>query len=123
MQKLILSIMAVGIVGLASLSGIAQAKDLKEQITIREAIWVNSTSVEPGNYLVKYDAKTGEATIYDGKRLVVTAKATIKTSEKPFASDSLLTTTTPAGTRLTGIRLGGQHEEIMFTDVVVEVNN
>ena len=123
MKKLILSMMAVGIVGLGSLSGFAQGKDLKEHITIREAIWVNSTSVEPGDYLVKYDAKSGEATIYDGKRLVVTAKATIKISEKPFASDSLLTTTTPAGTKLTGVRLGGQHEEIMFTDVSVEVSN
>ena len=123
MKKLILSMMAVGIVGLASLSGFAQGKDLKENITIREAIWVNSTSVEPGDYLVRYDAKTGEATIYDGKRLVVTAKATIRTSEKPFAGDALLTATTPAGTKLTGLRLGGQREEIMFTDVSVEVIN
>lgn len=123
MKKLILSIMAVGIVGLASLSGFAQGKDLKEQITIREAIWVNSTSVEPGAYLVKYDAKTGEASIYDGKRLVVTVKATIKTSEKPFAGDALLTITTPTGTKLTGVRLGGQHEEIMFTNMSVEVSN
>jgi hypothetical protein len=119
MKKLILGIMAVGIVGLASLSGYAQGKDLKENITIRETVWVNSTSVEPGEYLVKYDAKTGEATVYDGKRVVVTAKATIKTSDKSFASDALLTTT---GTKLIGVRLGGQREEIMITDMAVEMN-
>jgi hypothetical protein len=122
MKKLILGIMAVGIVGLASLSGYAQGKDLKENITIRETVWVNSTSVEPGEYLVKYDAKTGEATVYDGKRVVVTAKATIKTSDKSFASDALLTTTTSTGTKLIGVRLGGQREEIMITDMAVEMN-
>ena len=122
MKKLILAIMAVGIVGLSSLSGFAQGKDLKERITLRETIWVNSTSVKPGDYTVRYDAKTGEASIYDDKHLVVTTKATIRTSEKSFASDALLTTVTPTGNKLTGVRLGGQHEEIMFTDMAVEVN-
>lgn len=98
----------------------AQGKNLKEEITIRETIWVNSTSLQAGSYLVKYDAKTGEVTILDGKTVVATAKATVKTNDKSFTSDALLTTKTPMGVKLTGIRLGGQREEIMITDMAVE---
>lgn len=120
MKKLIISLMAVSIMGLVSLGGFAQGKSLKERVSFRDTMWVNSTSVEPGNYLVKYDAKTGELSILDGKKVLATAKATVKTSDKSFTSDALLTTTTPMGTKLTGIRLRGMREEIVITEMAVE---
>lgn len=120
MKKIIMSLMAVSIMSLASLGVFAQGKNLKEQVTLKETTWVNSTSIEPGSYLVRYDAKTGEITILDGKTVVATAKATVKTNDKSFANDALLTITTPMGRKLTGIRLGGQREEIMITDMSVE---
>lgn len=114
--------MAVAMISSASVGAFAQGKNLKEQVTFRQEVWVNNTSVEAGNYLVKYDAQTGEMTISDGKKVVATAKATIKTSEKSFTSDALLTSTTPAGTKLTGIRFGGQHEELAITDLTAEID-
>lgn len=114
--------MAVAITTLASIGVFAQGKNLQEQVTFRQETWINNTSVEAGNYLVKYDAQTGEVAILDGKKVVATAKATVRTSEKSFTSDALLTSTTPAGTKLTGIRFGGQREEIMITDLTAEMD-
>lgn len=121
MKRLMMSLMAVAMMSLASLSTFAQGKNLKEQVTFRETMWINSTSVEPGQYLVKYDATTGEISILDGNKVVATAKATVKTNDKSFTSDALLTSTTPSGMKLTGIRLGGQREEIVITDMTVEM--
>lgn len=122
MKKLIMSVMAISIMGLVSASGFAQGKNLKEQVTFNEKIWVNTTAIERGEYLVKYDANTGEITILNGKKVIATAKATVKTNDKAFTSDALLTVTTPEGTKLTGLRLGGQHEEIMITDMAAEMS-
>ena len=122
MKKLIMSLMAVSIMGLVSVGGFAQGKNLKEQVTFREKLWVNTTAVEPGNYVVKFDANTGEVTILNGKKVVATAKATVKTNDKSATSDALMTNTTSAGTKLTGLRFGGQHEEIMITDISAEMS-
>jgi hypothetical protein len=122
MKRTIMSLMAVAIMSIASVGAFAQEKNLQERVTFRQEMWINNTSVEAGDYLVKYDAQTGEMTILDGKKVVATAKATIRTSEKSFTSDALLTSTTPAGAKLTGIRLGGQREEIMITDLTAELD-
>lgn len=117
MKKLMISLMAILTIGLVGIVGLAQGKDLQEHVTIRDKVLVNTTMVKPGNYLIKYDAKTGEATILDGKKVVVTVKASVTTSEKVFPSDALLVSATPSGNKLNGIRLGGQHEEIDFAEV------
>lgn len=121
MKRLILSLMAVAMISSASIGAFAQGKNLREHVSFQQEVWINNTSVEAGDYLVKYDVQAGEMTILDGKKVVATAKATIKTSEKAFTSDALLTSTTPSGKKLTGIRLGGQHEEILITDMSTEM--
>lgn len=121
MKKLMLSLMAVAMLGLVSVSAVAQDKNLKERITFSKTTWVNGTSVDAGSYLVRYDAKTGDMTISNGKEVIVTAKATIQMHDKSANSDTLLTATTPAGMKLTGIRFGGQREEIKITDMAVEM--
>jgi len=122
MKKLIMSLMAVSMMGLVSVGGFAQGKNLKEKVTFRDKLWVNTTAIEPGDYVVKYDASTGEITILNGKKVVATAKATVKTNEKSATGDALLTSTTPAGTQLNGMRFGGQHEEIMITDMSAQMS-
>lgn len=120
MKRLMISFAAVTIIALAGLGVFAQEKDLKENIKLRETTWVNETSLEPGDYVVKYDAKAGEITIWDGKKVIATAKATVKMNEKSNPSDGFTTTSTATGRKLTGIRLGGKHEEITITDLSVE---
>ncbi len=83
-------------------------------------MWVGNTNVEPGQYLAKYDAKTGEISIMDHKMVIATAKATVKRNEKYSAGNTFLSNRTPMGERLTGIRLGGSHEEIVLTDIPIE---
>lgn len=115
-----MSFAAISIVALANLGGFAQEKDLKEKIRLTETTWVNETPVKPGNYVVKFDAKAGEITISDGKKVIATAKASVKMNEKSNQSDGFTTTSTPTGRKLIGIRLGGKHEEITITDLSVD---
>lgn len=123
MKRLILSITAVAILSLASLGIFAQGKNLNERVTFREPVWVNTTLIEPGQYVVTYDAQTGDMSIIDGNKLIVTAKATIKTYGNPFARGVILTSPTPEGRKLAGIRLAGQREEIFITDLTAEIDN
>lgn len=117
MKKLIMSLMAFSIIALVSLNTLAQGKNLKEEVKFTQDTWVNNTSVKAGTYIAEYNAQSGEINFLDSKKKVVaTAKATVKTSEKKFAGDALMTSTTPNGSKLTGIRLGGQREEIMITE-------
>ena len=122
MKRVTINLMVVAIMSLASLGAFAQGKNLNERVTFRGTMWVNSTSVEPGQYVVKYDAQTGEMTILDRNKVIVTAKATVKTSEKSFADGVILTSATPGGRKLTGIRLAGQREEIFITDLTAEMD-
>lgn len=122
MKKLILSLTALSILGLVSIGGFAQGTDLKERVTFRDKVWVNTTAIEPGDYLVKYDAKTGELAIVNGKKVIATAKASVKTNDKKATGDALLTSTTSSGTKLNGLRFNGQREEIVITDVSAEMS-
>jgi hypothetical protein len=96
---------------------LAQDKNLKEKFTFDDDVVINSTPVKKGTYLVRYNAETSEVTIMDGDKVVAKAKATIKMSDKEFDNDALLTTATASGKKLTGLRLGGQREEITITEV------
>jgi hypothetical protein len=60
--------------------------------------------------------------ILAGNKVVAQAKATVKVNSDKFDQDALLTTTTPNGIKLTGIRLGGEHEELQLSDTTVDVN-
>ncbi len=123
MKKLIMSLMAFSIIALVSVNALAQGKNLKEEVTFKQDVWINTTSVKPGTYIAEYNAQSGEVNFLDSKKKVVaTAKATVTTSEKKFPGDALMTTTTPNGSKLTGIRLGGQREEIVITDTSAQMS-
>jgi len=77
--------------------------------------------VKPGKYLIEYSATTGEMKITSGKKIVAQAKATVKVNSERFDRDALLTRTTSMGQQLTGVRLGGQHEELDLSDIVVSI--
>ncbi len=110
-------VMAISFLCLLSIGVVANG-DLKEHVTITQKIWVNNTLVKPGNYLIRYDAAAGVMKIMKGDDVVAEAKATVKVNDDKFDQDALLTSTTSKGDVLTGIRLGGQREELQLTDAV-----
>jgi hypothetical protein len=122
MRKLIASFSAVFLLCILSVGVSAQEKDLKEKFTFDEDVLVNTTLVKKGTYLIKYNPETSEVKFMDGDNVVAKAKATVKLNEKEFDSDGLITTETSSGKKLTGLRLGGQREEITILDNVAERN-
>jgi hypothetical protein len=122
MKKLASGLTSFSLLCLLSAGALADHKDLKEHVTINEKIFVNGTKVKPGRYLVRYNANTGEMQLEMSGKVVAQAKATVVINNDKFDQDALLTRTTASGTQLTGIRLGGQHEEIQLADVSASID-
>ncbi len=122
MKKITAGLMAVSLLCLLSLGILAQEKNLKEKFTFDDDFLVNTTLVKKGTYLVRYDSDTNEVSIMDRDEVVARAKATVTTHDKKFGQDAIVTITTPTGRKLTGLRLGGQREEITISDNVADTN-
>jgi len=121
MKKLATGLATLSLLCLLNIGTLAYEKDLKEHVQINDEVWVNNTLVKPGKYLIEYSATTGEMKITSGKQIVAQAKATVKVNSERFDRDALLTRTTSMGQQLTGVRLGGQHEELDLSDTVVSI--
>lgn len=89
-------------------------KILKEHFEFSRDVLVGNTLVEKGHYQVKYNTVTNTVFIFDGSKPVASAKATMKMSDKNFDKDEILTTESSGQLVLTGLRLGGQKEELML---------
>jgi hypothetical protein len=122
MKKLATGLLSLSLLCLLSVGALADHKDLKEHVTIHDKVWVNDTLVKPGDYLIKYDASTGMMSIMNGDKVVAQAKATVKIISDKFDQDALLVVGTDKGAKLTGIRLGGQHEELVIADITAEID-
>ncbi|HZS08522.1 MAG TPA: hypothetical protein VFD58_27055 [Blastocatellia bacterium] len=122
MRKLTGTLAAVSLACLLSVTALAGGKDLKEHVSFFKDVMVGSTMVEKGDYLIKYDAETGEMKVMDGKKVVAQARAVVKVNDKKAEHDMLYLTATPTGDKLTSVKLGGQHEEIVIADTVAVVD-
>jgi hypothetical protein len=56
----------------------------------------------------------------EGNDVVAQAKATVTVSNEKFDQDALLINNTSKGDVLTGVRLGGQHEELHLSEMTAE---
>jgi hypothetical protein len=120
-MKLKSSILAVCVLCLLSIGVLADDKDkmLKEHFEFTSDVMVGNTMVKKGFYLVKYNTETGTVKIVKAdnkKKVVASAKATIKMNDKDFERDEILTKTTGGHEMLTALRLGGQKEELTLTE-------
>jgi len=98
-------------------------KDLKENITIHNPVYVNGVKVKPGRYKVRYDAASHEMKLEQYGDVIVTAKASVVVNDEKFDQDALLTRgTSEDSMQLTGIRLGGQREEIQLEAVASNIS-
>lgn len=127
MRKLKACMMTVCALALLSVGVLADnhGKMLKEHFEFNSDVMIGSTHVKKGRYLVKYNDETGMMTVLDGndhKKVIATAKATVKVNEKNFENDQVLTKTTATGEQLTGLRLGGQKEELTISEQLASSN-
>ena len=128
MRKVSMSVLSVCALLILSLGALADDKDkiLKEHFEFSNDVMVGNTMVKKGFYLVKYNTETGMLKVVDegeGKKIVATAKATMKMNDKDFEHDEILTSTASGHSMLTGLRLGGQKEELMLTEQVASGAN
>lgn len=123
MRKLTLSFMVVSLLSLLHVGALAHDKNLKEHITFPNDVMVGNTVVKKGDYLIKYDAQTSEVSFLNlnKNKVVATAMATVEVNNKKAESDALYTLTTPTGEKLTGLRLGGQREELTLIEPAIEM--
>lgn len=125
-MKLKTSILAICALSLMCFSVLADDKDklLKEHVEFRQDVMIGNTMVKKGYYLIKYNTETGMMKVVDegeGKKVIATAKASVKMSDKDFDQDEILTKNTGGREVLTGLRLGGQKEELTLTDNVASL--
>ena len=127
MNRIKTGLMAICILSLLSIGALADDHDkmLKEHFEFTSNVMVGNTMVKKGYYLVKHNAETGMMKIVDAKnhkKVLATAKATVKMSDKDFERDEILTKTASGNEYLTGLRLGGQKEELTLTESVASSN-
>jgi len=120
MRRLIFSFMVVSLFSLLNIGALAYARDLKEHITFSDDVMVGNTVVKKGDYLIKYNTQTSELSFVDlnKNKVVATAMASVKVNDKKAESDALYTMKTATGEKLTGLRLGGQREELIISDTI-----
>lgn len=128
MRKVSISLLAVCALALLSLGVFADDKDkvLKEHFEFSSDVMVGNTMVKKGFYLVKYNTETGMLKVVDegeGNKVIAMAKATVKMNDKDFERDEILTNTASGHSMLTGLRLGGQKEELILTEQVATGSN
>ena len=118
MRRLTISFMVVSLLSLLNVGALAYEKNLKEHMTFFDNVLVGNTVVKKGDYLIKYNAQTSEMSVMDmnKRKVVATAMATVKVNDKKAESDAVYTLNTPTGEKLTGLRLGGQREELIIND-------
>lgn len=121
MKKFRTILTAISFLCLLSIGIVANGTDLKEHVTFTQKIWVNDTLVEPGRYLIRYDAAMGVMKIMEGDEVVAQAQATVTVNDEKFDQDAVLLNTTSKGEVLTGIRLGGQREELHLSEITASV--
>ena len=122
MKKFAVSIILTSLLAMSGVAALAQEKNLKEHFTFENDVRINSTVVKKGRYLVEFNAQSGEMSILDGEKVLARAKATVKVNDKKFRDDALLTTNTPEGSKVVGMRLGGQREELTIGEDVAGTN-
>lgn len=120
-MRLKTTILTACVLCLLSIGVMADDKDkmLKEHFQFSSDVMVGSTHVKKGYYLVKYNEETGMLKIVKAnnpKKVVATAKATMAVNGKDFEHDEILTKIVGGHEMLTGLRLGGQKEELTLTD-------
>jgi hypothetical protein len=111
------SLISIGILCLLSLGVLADDNDkmIKERLEFSRDITVGNTLVKKGRYLVKYNSDTGTVMFVDAEdhsKIFAKAKAEVVVREKDFDRDEILTRTEGDLVMLTGLRLGGQREEL-----------
>lgn len=122
MKRITSGFVSLSFLCLLSVSALANHNDLKEHITVSDKIYVNGVKVKPGRYTVRYNAESGDMTLSRNDKVVVTAKATVTTNADKFDSDALLLRDGANGSELTGIRLGGQREELTISQMTAETD-
>ena len=86
-------------------------------ITTRSPIIVNGTEIPAGQYTIKWQSHSPEATVtfIDGGRTVATAEGKWVERETASASDAILYRTTDDGTRiLTEMRFAGMKRVLVY---------
>ena len=102
---------------LLSVSSYAEHKGWRENVRIKDSVWVVDRLLQPGKYLVIYDPSTNEMSFKRDGKLIVKVVAGLIVRDDKFKHDTLVTINTDNGLYLTGIGLGGQYAEVGILEI------
>jgi hypothetical protein len=122
MKRIAGGLISFSLLCLLTASSFAADKGWKENVTIKQDVWIIETLVKPGKYQIYYDPSTSEMSLKRGNKLIVKVMADIKVKKDKFKEDTLITIPTSNGLSLTGIGLGGQTVEVGILDITASAD-
>lgn len=118
MRRLTVTVSALILMFLLSAGAVfAGDRELKEHVTFREQVMVGNTMVKPGDYLIRYNTETGVMKVMKGDDVVAQARAMLKVNNDKAPHDVLYFNTSNGTYQLTDLKLGGQREELVLSDM------
>jgi hypothetical protein len=122
MKRIASGLISFSLLCLLNASSFGVEKGWKENVEIKQQVWVIETLVKPGKYQVSYDPSTSEMSVKRGDKLIVKVLASIRVNKEKFKEDTLITIPTNNGLSLTGIGLGGQTVEVGILDITASAD-
>ncbi|HEX4947913.1 MAG TPA: hypothetical protein VFZ34_14670 [Blastocatellia bacterium] len=117
--NIIFAICALVLLSFGAVADDDKDKIVKEHFEFTSDVMVGNTMVKKGFYLIKYNTETGMVKVVDEtdkNKVIATAKATMKTNEKDFERDEIVTREMSGHAMLIGLRMGGKKQELTLSD-------
>jgi hypothetical protein len=113
MRKLGMNLMASVVICAAALTAV-EAKDRKKTVTLAESVLVNGTTVEKGEYEIRFNSETSEVTFLRDGDAVLTAKADVQMRENKAPYNTLSFKQTERGRLLESLTFQGDRRVLVL---------
>lgn len=114
MRKLGMNLMALVVICAAALTSAVEAKDRKKTVTLAESVLVNGTTVEKGEYEIKFDSETSQVTFLRNGDAVLTAKADVQMRENKAPYNTMSFKQTERGRLLESLTFQGDRRVLVL---------
>ncbi|MFN7931117.1 MAG: hypothetical protein U0Y68_24955 [Blastocatellia bacterium] len=117
MKKLVVSLTAALFLCLSLIgTALANEKNLKKTLTLREDVRINNTVIKKGEYRVVFNAKTEEVTLSRDGDVVYSGKASVELRPEKARYNSAVFKETDKGKRLDGFTFAGDKRAILLAE-------
>ncbi|MBX7219504.1 MAG: hypothetical protein K1Y36_06130 [Blastocatellia bacterium] len=105
------------------LTGVSFAGEIKKEVTLTKDMTVNGVVLKKGNYKVKFDEKTGDFIMSQGKNEVLRTKAAIQGRQSKTYRTEIHQTAKDGGFELKGFAFEGSDQNVVINQGVAAQPN